>query len=335
MPAVLRRFAVTTGALLIAFGVARPAAAACAGDHSGTGFATSYQYPYGFGACNFDGDDNGVLYAAISPADDPASQLCGSYLEVTGPLGTTQVRIVDRCATCAKGDLRLHSYAFAEIAAPSDTRVHITWKTIPDPTGDMMLYHLSAGSNVNSLQIQPRHGLYAFAKLEYLAPGGYITARHETNNYYTVDASVGAPVPLSGSFTIRVTDLNGDTVVDSGIPLVGNHIHPSFYQFPVCATASVAAPPRALALRAPAPNPFSRVGVIAFDLAREGDVLLRLYDAGGRRVRTLVDAHLSAGSHEARWDGLDDAGRRLAPGTYFCRLSSGAAVDQKRITLID
>src|SRR5882762_2846674 len=101
MPVVPRRFAVAAATLLIA-GVAHHAAASCPGDHSGTGFATSYQYPFGFGACNFDGDDNGVLYAAISPNDDPASQLCGSYLEVTGPQGTVQVRIVDRCPTCAK-----------------------------------------------------------------------------------------------------------------------------------------------------------------------------------------------------------------------------------------
>lgn len=319
----------------MALASAETAVAVCPGDHSGTGFATSYSYPFGFGACNFDGDDNGVLYAAIGPADDPASQLCGSYLEVTGPLGTVQVRIVDRCATCAKGDLRLHSYAFAQIAAASDTRVPITWRTIPDPTGDMLLYHLSAGSTVNGLQIQPRHGLYAFASVEYLAPSGYITARHETYNYYTVDPSVGAPVPLAGNFTLRVTDVNGDSFVEVGIPLVGNHLHASVHQFPECAAASVAAQPRALALRAPAPNPFTRTGVIAFDLAREGDVVLRLYDASGRRVRTLVDAHLTAGSHEARWNGLDDAGRHLAAGAYFCRLSSGTAVDQKRLTLID
>ncbi|MBT3343995.1 MAG: hypothetical protein HN712_19760 [Gemmatimonadetes bacterium] len=47
---------------------------------------------------------------------------------------------------------------------------------------------------------------------------------------------------------------------------------------------------------------------------------VRLYDAAGQRIRTLVQEPLQAGRYIARWDGLDDAGRPTATGVYFARL---------------
>lgn len=333
----IRSLASWAGVLVLGLIAApRPAAAApCTGDRSGSGFATFYHYTAGTGACSFAGDDDGPYVAAINATDYAGSRMCGAWLQVTGPLGSVDVRIVDMCPGCASGDLDLDAGAFAAIASPVAGRVPIAWRTIPDPAEHLLFLQLSAASNLYFLQIQPRHGRYAVGGLEYLGPSGYVSARRESYNYFTVDGSL-VPGPLSGLFTVRVTDVNGQQVVASGIPLSPNHIHPT-NQFPVCDPLAVPAldTQHETALRSPAPNPFRRSTLLAFDLARAGDVLLRLYDAGGRRVRTLVDEHLAAGRHEIAWEGDDDAGRRLAAGIYFCRLSSGAAADQKRITLTD
>lgn len=78
--------------------------------------------------------------------------------------------------------------------------------------------------------------------------------------------------------------------------------------------------PAAFALRQSAPNPFRAATVIAFDLPRSGPVELRVFDARGRLVRTLVEDSLAAGRYSVNWTGTDDSGRRAAPGLYFYRL---------------
>jgi flagellar hook assembly protein FlgD len=44
---------------------------------------------------------------------------------------------------------------------------------------------------------------------------------------------------------------------------------------------------------------------------------VRVYDVGGRLVRTLVDAVQPAGVHAARWNGIVESGRKSASGVYF------------------
>jgi expansin (peptidoglycan-binding protein) len=322
-------------ALALAAASAAPAVAACTGDATGSGFATFYHYTPGSGACSYTGDDFEPLVAAINPTDYAGSEMCGRYLRVTGPLGAVDVRIVDLCASCAAGDVDLNAAAFALIADPLAGRVAVTWKTIASPLDDNVFLQLSTGSNAFFLQIQPRDTRYGVAKLEYLAPSGYVTARRETYNDFTVDGSLGVPLPLSGLFTVRVTDVNGQALVFPGIPLSAGHLHAGNAQFPACETASAPpdALPRTLALRVPWPNPVRGATRLVFDVPRASDVVLRLYDAAGRRVCTLLQAPLAAGSHAVAWRGLDDAGRPLASGVYFCRLTAGADVEQRRIVL--
>jgi len=68
------------------------------------------------------------------------------------------------------------------------------------------------------------------------------------------------------------------------------------------------------------PNPFKTSTAIAYGIPKDTEVNLSVYDATGRKVRTLVSGHVKAGKYTVSWDGLDDAGHRLASGTYFVRL---------------
>ncbi len=90
----------------------------------------------------------------------------------------------------------------------------------------------------------------------------------------------------------------------------------------------------AVALGAPAPNPFRVVSRLRFDLADRGRTTLAVYRTDGRRVRTLIDAVLPVGVHEITWDGRDDAGHAVASGTYFCRLSTARGRVDRRLTLV-
>ncbi len=82
------------------------------------------------------------------------------------------------------------------------------------------------------------------------------------------------------------------------------------------------------------PNPFNPRTTIRFSLAREGDASLRIFDSRGRLVRTLVSGHRPAGSHQAVWDGADDAGRSVAAGVYAYVLKTGREEMRRKLILV-
>jgi hypothetical protein len=92
--------------------------------------------------------------------------------------------------------------------------------------------------------------------------------------------------------------------------------------------------PTALALRGNYPNPFNPKTDIRFDLPSAGKTELAVYDVKGRRVVTLLDGDMPAGSHTVSWDGRDAEGGPVSSGVYFARvLSGGDAVSRKMLLL--
>lgn len=71
------------------------------------------------------------------------------------------------------------------------------------------------------------------------------------------------------------------------------------------------------------PNPFGTSATVRFELRDTGPAKLTVYDVTGRRVRALAHGVRPAGRHAVTWDGRDEAGRRVASGTYFVRLEAG------------
>ncbi len=95
------------------------------------------------------------------------------------------------------------------------------------------------------------------------------------------------------------------------------------------------APPRSgLRLEPARPNPFNPSTTIRYDLPEAAHVRLAVFDLAGREVAVLRDGVQAAGSHAARWDGLDAAGRSVGAGTYLLRLSTGADERLAKISLV-
>jgi len=92
--------------------------------------------------------------------------------------------------------------------------------------------------------------------------------------------------------------------------------------------------PETLALEGNYPNPFRGQTTLRFALPEATDVTLSVYDVRGRKVATLVDRALPAGTHDVTWNGRSDSGRKLASGIYFYRIEAGAVTQTKRLTLI-
>ena len=76
--------------------------------------------------------------------------------------------------------------------------------------------------------------------------------------------------------------------------------------------------PRVFKLGQNFPNPFVRVTAISYQLPVPCRATLRVYNAAGRLVETLVDEHQKAGVYRVKWEVQDRAG-----GIYFYRLSAG------------
>ncbi|MDD5363466.1 MAG: YCF48-related protein [Ignavibacteria bacterium] len=77
------------------------------------------------------------------------------------------------------------------------------------------------------------------------------------------------------------------------------------------------------------PNPFNPTTNISYDLPKDGFVTLKIYDATGREIKTLVNGFINAGKYIIGFDG-----KSLASGIYYYKLISGDFVQTKRMVLI-
>jgi hypothetical protein len=81
------------------------------------------------------------------------------------------------------------------------------------------------------------------------------------------------------------------------------------------------------------PNPVRGACLFRFALGRPGPASLDVFDARGRRVRTLARGDREAGAHAVTWDGRDDAGRPVAGGLYFARLAAPGLAAERRLVV--
>jgi len=77
------------------------------------------------------------------------------------------------------------------------------------------------------------------------------------------------------------------------------------------------------------PNPFNPITKIRFDLPKNVNVKLTIYDMLGREVETIVNEQLNAGSYEVNWDGT-----KYTSGVYYYRLNAGEFVETKKMILV-
>jgi len=112
------------------------------------------------------------------------------------------------------------------------------------------------------------------------------------------------------------------------------------FRFTTGATTDVAIPPSAAAvvLGQNRPNPFLGATDIPFTLAGSGATApaeLRIFDARGRVVRTLIDSpQATARQYLIRWDGHDDRGHAAAAGVYFYKLRAAGREMIRRLVLL-
>lgn len=81
------------------------------------------------------------------------------------------------------------------------------------------------------------------------------------------------------------------------------------------------------------PNPFNPSTAISYQLSAVSNVTLRVYDALGRQVKTLVTGIRPAGTHVVKWDGKNERGEAVSSGVYLYQLTAGSSVVTKKMML--
>lgn len=83
------------------------------------------------------------------------------------------------------------------------------------------------------------------------------------------------------------------------------------------------------------PNPFARGTSLRFEVHRDTRANVHVYDAAGRRVRTLLrEGPLGAGNYTLWWNGRDDSGAPAVAGVYFANVVIGEEKQAEKIVLL-
>ncbi|HYQ95602.1 MAG TPA: FlgD immunoglobulin-like domain containing protein [Candidatus Eisenbacteria bacterium] len=90
----------------------------------------------------------------------------------------------------------------------------------------------------------------------------------------------------------------------------------------------------AFVVGSPRPSPSSGRTEINLDLPRAMNVVANVYNAQGRRVRTLETGTLAAGPHILRWDGRLDGGGDVGSGVYWVRIDAAGARKSVKLLIV-
>lgn len=82
------------------------------------------------------------------------------------------------------------------------------------------------------------------------------------------------------------------------------------------------------------PNPFNPETSISYNLNRRQQVCLTVFNVLGQEVAVLHDGVQSKGTHELRWNGLDNNGDYVASGVYFAKLRGEAHSSTIKMMLV-
>jgi len=183
------------------------------------------------------------------------------------------------------------------------------WRGTVDPNGDALTYRikiLKAPSDSSVFDAMTTDTSITFP--------GYLGPSTTYRWYVNANDPAGHPRESRDRFTFVTSSTTG---VELSPPAAGVVLYPN------------------------RPNPLRSSTLIPFGIAASSQgavarVTLRIFDAAGRLVRTLLDNEATAlpvARFEA-WDGLDEKGRRVGSGIYYYRLTAAGKDLSRRMVVL-
>jgi len=183
--------------------------AACPPPYSAVAHATYYDITAGsMGACsltNVDGETTAIVYTRWN-----GSAHCGECLDVTGPLGSTIVKVTDECPDCTVSDLDLSRGAFAKIGVLSDGVIPISWRRVDCPVSGGIKLQVQNGVNPYYFSLLPDNALQGTTALrirESGSPGWQTMTRTDYGYWIGSSGPSGFQFPLSVEVTSQSTEV--------------------------------------------------------------------------------------------------------------------------------
>ena len=117
----------------------------------------------------------------------------------------------------------------------------------------------------------------------------------DTEYFYRVSANVGYYTDYSNtaSLTLESLDIENNTNLPMSFA-----VHQNF------------------------PNPFNPVTTLSYQLPKEGNVEITIYDMAGRLVKNLILEHQTAGYKTLKWDATNNSGQSVSAGVYIYTVST-------------
>lgn len=82
------------------------------------------------------------------------------------------------------------------------------------------------------------------------------------------------------------------------------------------------------------PNPFNSSTSVVYFAPRGGHIEISVFDAAGRRIKTLISAFHAPGHYSLAWEGKDESGSGVASGSYFLVLTSPGRRESRKMSLV-
>jgi len=113
--------------------------------------------------------------------------------------------------------------------------------------------------------------------------------------YFSEDGTIIAATHGNGMYTSKIEDV-------WKIELKNNEVTQSF------------------AIGSAYPNPFVNTVKVPFTIPEDGTVRAQIYNPLGQYIKTILWADQYKGQNYVSWDGTNEAGTKVASGSYICRL---------------
>ena len=92
--------------------------------------------------------------------------------------------------------------------------------------------------------------------------------------------------------------------------------------------------PEVYALHQNYPNPFNPTTRLRYDLPKDTDVRITIYDIMGREIRALVNSQQNAGYKSIQWNATNNAGQPVSAGLYLYTIQAGQYQQTKKMVLL-
>lgn len=201
-------------------------------------------------------------------------------------------------------------------------------------------YYSVMYTNVTGTTVAPNMSFDRF-RITYGADDGVAAGNSDLRvAYSTNDRAAWNGVPVTLPDTTKLPGQTGDNALTAAFTLnIGQLSYVALaraagtttnsLEFTATAVEQELSVPTAFTLEQNYPNPFNPSTKVTFGLAKPGMVTLKVYDALGREVATLLQEEKSAGKFIVTWNASG-----LESGVYFCRLQSGGLTETRKMMLV-